>query len=333
MLCHAQLRRRRAAVPEDASAFYVPTFSCAFCVPEGGRVNVDRISSLASFLASWPQTRPFWDRFGGRNHMFAASCDLGACALPEAGPLRSVMLATLYPLTDLGTRSMGGHLHGVRAAEGGQGTCFVSGAGVAFPHWHAGDAAFAEETYGTAQNRSTLLYFFGSVAGFVKDTRRESRVGGYSQGVRWRVQEAARGEPDVVFIDSDVPRKAGEPRVDYVADMRRSVFCLAPSGHGYGVRLTTAVLTGCIPVVIQPSVHMPLDDVLPYWEFSVRLRFEEAPNIVSILRAIIPEAAVRELQRGLRRHYRSFVWESGGLAYEGVIASMQRKVYRIQSEL
>ena len=73
----------------------------------------------------------------------------------------------------------------------------------------------------------------------------------------------------------------------------RSVFCLAPSGGGWGIRIVNAMLNGCIPVIIQaasphdplstrrqaPSltplpwqdgIHQPGDDVLPYLDFSAR---------------------------------------------------------------
>lgn len=33
-----------------------------------------------------------------------------------------------------------------------------------------------------------------------------------------------------------------------------SIFCLAPSGWGWGGRMKAAVLHGCIPVVIQPDI-------------------------------------------------------------------------------
>ena len=33
--------------------------------------------------------------------------------------------------------------------------------------------------------------------------------------------------------------------------MRISIFCLAPSGYGWGMRIVEAILNGCIPVVCQ----------------------------------------------------------------------------------
>ena len=36
--------------------------------------------------------------------------------------------------------------------------------------------------------------------------------------------------------------------------LRDSRFCLCPSGWGWGWRLSLAVITQCVPVIIQPNV-------------------------------------------------------------------------------
>lgn len=112
--------------------------------------------------------------------------------------------------------------------------------------------------------------------------------------------------------------------------VRRARFCLAPSGHGFGVRISYAMVTGCVPVIIQDGVRQPLDDVLPYWRFSIRLPQADIPNIERILRAVEPvELAL--LQKGLRLYHHYFMWRSPqpgadcGLAYEGVLESLRLK--------
>ena len=42
---------------------------------------------------------------------------------------------------------------------------------------------------------------------------------------------------------------------DMMGHMRASVFCLAPSGHGWGNRIVHAMVTGCIPVIIQVRAY------------------------------------------------------------------------------
>ena len=48
--------------------------------------------------------------------------------------------------------------------------------------------------------------------------------------------------------------------------------CLAPSGDGWGIRLAKSVLSGCVPVIIQPSVRQPFDDLLNYSKFALVLQ-------------------------------------------------------------
>jgi hypothetical protein len=48
-------------------------------------------------------------------------------------------------------------------------------------------------------------------------------------------------------------------------------YCLSPYGFGWGIRTAQAVVAGCVPLVIQPHVFQPFEDVLDYDAFSVRL--------------------------------------------------------------
>ena len=75
---------------------------------------------------------------------------------------------------------------------------------------------------------------------------------------------------------------------DYQRDLASSVFCLAPSGQGggWGMRFGSAVVTGCIPVIVMDNstevskgatlmhmtVHRPC--LFMAWVRRGRLRFE-----------------------------------------------------------
>ncbi len=37
--------------------------------------------------------------------------------------------------------------------------------------------------------------------------------------------------------------------------MQRAKFCLAPMGFGWGIRLAEAMVTGCVPVIVQDHVY------------------------------------------------------------------------------
>jgi hypothetical protein len=57
---------------------------------------------------------------------------------------------------------------------------------------------------------------------------------------------------------------------NWVTELRTSLFCLAPTGGGWGIRLYVAVFHGCIPVIVQDDVYPPFHQHLPYSQFAVR---------------------------------------------------------------
>ena len=65
---------------------------------------------------------------------------------------------------------------------------------------------------------------------------------------RRQTQEVARlfgRHPNVTLVPGALPPAA------YSAALRSARFCLAPYGHGWGVRLGQAVAAGCVPVIVQ----------------------------------------------------------------------------------
>jgi hypothetical protein len=71
-----------------------------------------------------------------------------------------------------------------------------------------------------------------------------------------------------VPLSSGAPPPPPPPQVESI---RTSKYCLAPYGHGWGVRLAQYIAYGCVPVIIQQHVYQPLEDVLPYEDFALRL--------------------------------------------------------------
>lgn len=120
--------------------------------------------------------------------------------------------------------------------------------------------------------------------------------------------------------------------------VRRAKFCLAPAGHGYGNRISYAMITGCVPVIIQDGVRQPLDDVLPYWRFTIRLAQAEIPRLETILRAVGSDE-LSSLQHHMKLYHHYFLWKNKelgadcGLAYQGVMNSLQLKAFVSESGL
>nr|GMC86110.1 Exostosin-like protein [Ipomoea batatas] len=57
-------------------------------------------------------------------------------------------------------------------------------------------------------------------------------------------------------------------------------------GDGWSGRMEDSILQGCIPVVIQDGIYLPYENVLNYESFAVRIREDEIPNLMNILRSI-----------------------------------------------
>ena len=124
----------------------------------------------------------------------------------------------------------------------------------------------------------------------------------YSQGVRQAIQRLHINESAFVL--------GGRFTLD---ELRAARFCLCPSGWGWGWRLSLAIVTQCVPVIIQPNVTQPFEDLLAgtpyaYETFALRLTKEDIPALPAILRAF-PEERLCAMQQMLARVYRAFLWQ------------------------
>ena len=74
-------------------------------------------------------------------------------------------------------------------------------------------------------------------------------------GIRCDIPKLCRGwSAGYKVISSDVDgRVEGE---DYLRGFEESVFCLAATGDGWGVRLKLAVMFRCIPVIIADQIQV-----------------------------------------------------------------------------
>ena len=125
----------------------------------------------------------------------------------------------------------------------------------------------------------------------------------YSQGVRQAIQTIHINRTDFVL--------GGKFTLDQLRHDSR--FCLTPSGWGWGWRLSLAIATQCVPVIIQPNVTQPFEDLLEgtpyrYDSFSLRYTKDDIPRLPQILEAV-PESDLCRMQEMLSRIYRAFLWQ------------------------
>ena len=107
-----------------------------------------------------------------------------------------------------------------------------------------------------------------------------------------------------------------------------SDFCFIPYGEGWGNRLPPSVLHGCIPVIVQDRVHVELFDVVPYDEFSIRLRVDEVPKMLEIL-ARIQQADKERMRSKMREWEKAFYWAGDGLAYNLTLKVLHKRLHNM----
>ncbi|XP_042475475.1 probable glycosyltransferase At5g03795 [Macadamia integrifolia] len=94
--------------------------------------------------------------------------------------------------------------------------------------------------------------------------------------------------------------------ISYEDKMRKSRFCLCPSGYEVASpRIVEAIYAGCVPVLINDHYVPPFSDVLNWKSFSVEVPVREIPNLKKILMSISSGQYIR-MQRRLiqvRRHF------------------------------
>jgi hypothetical protein len=125
----------------------------------------------------------------------------------------------------------------------------------------------------------------------------------YSMGMRQKLFARYGGEAGAAHGIALLNRSVGRAEAGL---LRSSLFCLAPSGDGFGIRLSKAVLAGCLPLVAQPLTVQPLEDQLDYAAFSRRLELDELDEVPRLLREAAPR--VREMRASLKTVRNAFHW-------------------------
>lgn len=118
-----------------------------------------------------------------------------------------------------------------------------------------------------------------------------------------------------------------------------AAMCFSSSGEGFGQRTTRFALNGCVPLIGQPFVDQPFEQLLPYETFSQRLEFYEFPQLPARLRALTDDRVVR-MRQALKEVSPAFNWvqQSEGrtlpaLAYNFTILQLCQRAVQLQGVL
>ncbi len=115
---------------------------------------------------------------------------------------------------------------------------------------------------------------------------------------------------------------------DYLANMRDSLFCLAPEGwHPWSPRPYYAVLLGCVPVVLSERQELAFEDVVPYDRIAVWVRPPDIADLNDVLRTIDVDEALDKI-RLMERIWPLFWYEGPqGLALDAILAALSKRKY------
>ncbi|KAG6386281.1 hypothetical protein SASPL_155176 [Salvia splendens] len=107
--------------------------------------------------------------------------------------------------------------------------------------------------------------------------------------------------------DPDVQVHRYLPRnMSYYGMMRRSRYCICPSGYEVASpRMVEGLYLGCVPVLIKEGYVVPFSDVLNWEKFAVIVPVKEIPNLKKILSGIKLRDYLKLQRRGIkmRRHF------------------------------
>ncbi len=102
-----------------------------------------------------------------------------------------------------------------------------------------------------------------------------------------------------------------QAREEYVANMLDSDFVLAPKGDGnYSVRFFEALSCGRIPILIDTDVCLPLEDVIDYSKFIIRVNhrdIKKLPEIVSRVYESLSDEKFADMQKAARQAFETYL--------------------------
>ena len=325
---------------DEADLFFVPTLGSLGRMP--GSEGASRCMQPAQIELLVHHLRwryPYWDRSEGRDHVFFLTGDQGACKLGSSG-LNPIFITAWGLLGE--AKKMAAFetfkddfvdsaaiAKALRAGE----WCHAPHKDVVVPPY--GDVQFSDSTSAEAIERAiqlpfehTLLHVGGIWGAGNHGTR---KISFYSQGMRQALYLQwgdAKGTEHGIWI-----RNRSMASAQLAHKTQRSKFCLAPSGHGWGMRTGKSAVLGCVPLIAQPFVVQPYEMLLPYETFSKRVAFEEIPQLPRIVN--VSDEDVREMRRRLVKVRRAFVWrvEGGGLAYNHTLLHLCHRALELRGKL
>eukprot|EP00198_Chlamydomonas_reinhardtii_P007427 XP_001696764.1 exostosin-like glycosyltransferase [Chlamydomonas reinhardtii] len=265
--------------------------------------------------------KSFWDRRGGRDHIFMMLNDEGACWMPQEVYNTSIVLthwgrmdnvhvcgsAWGYDNYSAPLDSWKPYVDGDWRKEYDGHPCYTPGKDLVVPSLKPPSHYASSPLLGAPPlERDILLYLRGDTGPY--------RAHWYSRGIRQRLAKLAYkhnwADKYRIYIG-----EGWQISGSYSEHLARSTFCVVAPGDGWSARAEDAILHGCIPLVIMDGVHAVFESIVEWDAFAVRIR-EEAVNedLPKFLLSFSPEQ-IERMQRRLALVWHRFAYAQGSLLH------------------
>ncbi|KAB2618481.1 glycosyltransferase [Pyrus ussuriensis x Pyrus communis] len=147
--------------------------------------------------------------------------------------------------------------------------------------------------------REILAFYAGNMHGYLRPILLE----------HWKDKD-----PDMKIFGPMPPGVAS--KMNYIHHMQDSKYCICPKGFEVNSpRVVEAIFYECVPVIISDNFVPPFFEVLDWGAFSVILAEKDIPKLKEIL-VSIPEEKYLQLQLGVRKIQKHFLWHPKPLKYD-----------------
>ncbi|KAG0629868.1 hypothetical protein M758_1G135500 [Ceratodon purpureus] len=249
--------------PYDADFFFMPVYvSCKFSSKTGFPWLGHAPTLMEAAVNHVSTEMEFWNRSGGRDHVFVAAHDYGACfhsleteAIAHGIP---VFMQNSIILQTFGVEGF----HPCQIAEH-----------IQIPPYISPSKALSYVTEPPEQQRRNIFAYFRG-----KMEINPKNVSGliYSRGIRTVLYK--RFSRNRRFF---LKRHRAE---NYQLEMLRSTFCLCPLGWApWSPRIVESVTFGCVPVIIADNIALPYSHVVDWSAISLTVREHDVPKLYKIL--------------------------------------------------
>ncbi|KAL4425009.1 hypothetical protein ABPG77_002894 [Micractinium sp. CCAP 211/92] len=316
----------RTLDPEEADYFYVPTFTSCFINPVRDTadslydffyaVHFNRVQGATNMLLEayhWIRAHhPYWDRRGGRDHIWLVTHDEAPCYVPAA--IRPSIIISHWGRMDANHTSGTGYMadsydadirHPQFEPEGWRRKiegfpCYDPAKDLVVPALKTPEHFGASPLAGAATRERTWLGFH---RGRVQPENMQ-----FARGIRQRLAKLAE-EQGWAKRHRILVGEEKEVEGDYSSLLASSVFCLVLPGDGWTARMEDAMLHGCIPVIIMDEVHVAFESALDLASVSLRIPQSDMHRLPEILQAV-PEELRQQMRHNLARVWQRYAYTS-----------------------